>query len=362
VLLDDPFSALDQITSNELMNFLKFISIKENKLIILVTHSVNLLKDVNCIILFKGGQEENRGNYNEMMKKSSIFNNMVQQTLRSENNYEIMNVDKKDDNLNIKDKESIKSNDIELEESNFNDSLENMEVGKINMNIYISYFRSIGYFLIFVIILTTMLMQATSNLMAYWYALWSSSGDSYSITEFIIISSVIVGSNIFCAFLRSFSFAYGGLKACKLLYNNLISSLLDVNLSFYEENSIGIIINRIGKDTYCLDDQLPFMLNIVLAQVFSLLGTFVIISYTDPIVIIILIFVIFSYYKLQNFYRKSSRELRRLDSIYKSPVYSLISECISNSPTLRSLCCKSMFNIPYIFYLVQISNISYIIF
>ena len=96
-------------------------------------------------------------------------------------------------------------------------------------------------------------------------------------------------------------------------------------------------------DTNSIDDSLPFQINIVLAQFFVLLGSFVLISYSDPIVLVILIVIFYLYFRLQNFYRCSSRELRRLDSIYRSPLYNLISESISNGITLRSLSATEFF-------------------
>lgn len=59
------------------------------------------------------------------------------------------------------------------------------------------------------------------------------------------------------------------------------------------------------------------MMNIVLAQVFLLLGSFAIMAFTDPIVIVVIVVVGVAYYRLQRFYRSSSRLLRRLDSAYR---------------------------------------------
>lgn len=50
-----------------------------------------------------------------------------------------------------------------------------------------------------------------------------------------------------------------------------------------------------------------------------------------------LVLVAVLYYRLQRFYRVSSRMLRRLDSAYKSPVFSLICDCAANAPCLRAL-------------------------
>ncbi len=47
---------------------------------------------------------------------------------------------------------------------------------------------------------------------------------------------------------------------------------------------------------------------------------------------------------LQAFYRQSSRELRRLSSVARSPVYSGFSEAIDGAPTIRGFSAQAAFS------------------
>ena len=205
------------------------------------------------------------------------------------------------------------------------------------MKVYMSYFEAPGMKLSILILIVTFFMQASANSIAFWYAYWAAHTADFTPNQFIFYSGILVIANVVFALLRSFLFAYGGMVAAKKIFLDLIHSVFNTNINFFDSTSLGRIVNRLGKDIYCIDDSLPFMLNIVLAQVFVLLGTFVVISITDPIIILILILVGYYYYKLQSYYRYTSRELRRLESINRSPLYSLLSDCISNGPTIRSL-------------------------
>lgn len=58
------------------------------------------------------------------------------------------------------------------------------------------------------------------------------------------------------------------------------------------------------------------------AQTFGLLGSLLVIGYaTHGLILIVAPFLATFYYFLQRKYRRSSRELKRLDSVSRSPVY-----------------------------------------
>ncbi|XP_073417492.1 ATP-binding cassette sub-family C member 10 isoform X3 [Dendrobates tinctorius] len=107
-------------------------------------------------------------------------------------------------------------------------------------------------------------------------------------------------------------------------------------VSFFDSTPIGRIINRFSSDLYCVDDFLPFILNIFLANVFGLLGMLVMISYGLPLILPVLMPLAFLYYYMQRFYRHTSRELKRLHSITLSPIYSHFSETLTGLSTIRA--------------------------
>jgi ABC-type multidrug transport system fused ATPase/permease subunit len=182
--------------------------------------------------------------------------------------------------------------------------------GKIDRSVYSAYFRAAGIGLCVVVFISTACMQASSSLYAFWLAYYVNNHDReenrITHAQFVGISAAIVGVNIVFACLRSVLFALGGLRAAERLYNQLTQSVFQTTLYFFETTSFGKIINRFAKvrtarfafskeslfyeyyfllqDTNCIDDQLPFIMNILLAQVFLVLGSFVVISITDPIV------------------------------------------------------------------------------
>ncbi|ELU02886.1 hypothetical protein CAPTEDRAFT_191165 [Capitella teleta] len=88
---------------------------------------------------------------------------------------------------------------------------------------------------------------------------------------------------------------------------------------------------------FCVDDSLPFLLNILLAQTFGLLGTVVICCYGLPWILILLIPLAFVYYYIQKYYRHTSRDLKRIASVSLSPVYAHFAETVNGVGTIRAL-------------------------
>lgn len=107
-------------------------------------------------------------------------------------------------------------------------------------------------------------------------------------------------------------------------------------MTFFDTTPLGRILNRFSSDIYCVDDSLPFVLNILLANVFGLLGMLVVMTYGLPWVLLPLVPLGVLYYQTQCFYRHSSRELKRLCSLTLSPVYSHFSETLSGLSTVRA--------------------------
>lgn len=82
-------------------------------------------------------------------------------------------------------------------------------------------------------------------------------------------------------------------------------------------------------------------------QVFTLTGALGVIVYSSPMVILVLFLVGYGYNKLQRFYRHSSRDLRRLESTYASPVGTILMDCLANAPVIRAQQLQNVFDIEF---------------
>lgn len=83
---------------------------------------------------------------------------------------------------------------------------------------------------------------------------------------------------------------------------------------------MGRLLNRFSGDVLAVDEDLPFQLNIFLAQSVGLLGTVIVIAIAVPPLLAMVPPLAVAYRAQQRLYRASAREVRRLDAVTRSPL------------------------------------------
>ncbi|XP_049867954.1 uncharacterized protein LOC126368123 [Pectinophora gossypiella] len=143
--------------------------------------------------------------------------------------------------------------------------------------------------------------------------------------------------NLVFTIMRAFLFAYGGVKAAAKIHRALLKVIVKAKVKFFDVTPIGRIVNRFSSDTYTVDDSLPFILNILLAQCFSLIGAIAVTVYGLPWLLVAVLPLAAVYYWLQRRYRVTSRQLKRLQSVTLSPVYVHFNDTLEGLTTIRAL-------------------------
>ncbi|PPD83841.1 hypothetical protein GOBAR_DD19227 [Gossypium barbadense] len=179
-------------------------------------------------------------------------------------------------------------------------------------------------------------------------------------------------------------------KQSPLLENNTLDVPLEaqdiIEAEQRKEGKVELIVYKFSSDLYTIDDSLPFILNILLANFVGLLGIAVVLSYVQVFFLLLLFPFWYIYSKLQwgineNFkfqeakWLKSgrngaedieiigqlstSRELRRLDSVSRSPIYASFTETLDGSSTIRAFNSEDYFLARFTELVAQYQRTSY---
>jgi ABC-type multidrug transport system fused ATPase/permease subunit len=343
-LLDDCLSAVDAHVGKRIFEN----CIKQglaSKTVILVTHQLQYLPFVDRVIVMEKGQITEEGHYDELMARGMSFSKLM-----STHNEHLDELFKKNENgLTISSEDSVKksreikkSSEKPIKEENDSGKLiqeEERAVGSVSLEVfkyYIFSWGSVGY-LIFYLIFVVMdpSLKSTSD---WWLSQWSNSMDQSEHSNYFYLLIYFVISMVYGldAFGYTILVVIGALRASVKIHDSMLYRVLRAPVSFFDTTPIGRILNRFNKDQSNIDDQLSYAVTATFRIFFYVAATIIVISLVTPAFLGIVLPLAFVYRQVQQFYSATSLQLRRLDSVTRSPIYALFSSSIAGLSTIRA--------------------------
>ncbi|NXQ48294.1 MRP2 protein, partial [Catharus fuscescens] len=129
---------------------------------------------------------------------------------------------------------------------------------------------------------------------------------------------------------------WGSMQASRIMHQQLLSNILRVPMSFFDTTPIGRIVNRFAKDIFTVDETIPMSFRSWLSCFMGIISTLVVICLATPFFAIVIVPLGIFYYFVLRFYISTSRQLRRLDSVTRSPIYSHFGETVSGLSVIRA--------------------------
>ncbi|THZ51263.1 bile acid-transporting ATPase [Aureobasidium pullulans] len=129
---------------------------------------------------------------------------------------------------------------------------------------------------------------------------------------------------------------YGSLVASKRIHRKLMESVTHAKFRFFDSTPLGQIMNRFSKDVEAIDQEIaPVAVGVVHCMA-SIITTVILISVITPRFLIAGVFISVLYFMIGAFYINSSRDLKRLESVQRSPLYQQFGETLSGMTTIRA--------------------------
>ncbi|CAH0555480.1 unnamed protein product [Brassicogethes aeneus] len=124
--------------------------------------------------------------------------------------------------------------------------------------------------------------------------------------------------------------------AARKLHHMILINIIKQPMAFFDTTPLGRLLSRFSKDVDVVDNNLPAYISDGCLCLFQVIGTLVVISYTTPLFILVIIPIGLLYYFIQRFYVATSRQLKRLESVSRSPIYSHFGESITGAQAIRA--------------------------
>ena len=394
-LLDDPLSAVDQHVGKHLIeNVFGSKGVLSSKTRLMATNSIPVLREADRITLIQGmdpsvylsiallistaGEFVEAGSYDSVMAaKGSIYDiirhmkdNQDQNDDASSGELTIApagaSQDASSDEDNIPELAvalgSLKSRRVSLRRASAASlrrdrrkiadeeaqagrrtatAAETSEKGKVKWSVYAEYAKACNLWGVFIYAFTLTVSQALYVGGNLWLKEWSEAnsehGGNPQIGKYLGIYFAFGMSAAILVVLQNLVlWIFCAIEAARKLHDRMALSIFRSPMSFFETTPAGRILNRFSNDVYRIDEVLCRSFNMLFANSARSFATIAIISYTTPPFIVVALPLAFLYLYIQGYYLRTSRELKRLDSVSRSPVYAHFQETLGGISTIRA--------------------------
>lgn len=371
-LLDDPLAAVDEHVAKHLIeHVLGPHGLLHTKTKILATNKISVLSIADSITLLENGEIVEHGTYEEVTsnensalcklisefgKKGSDDNSTQQVPSDSASSVDNKHEDsvpleaeleqlKKLNDLDLVEEDSRslrRASDATLRSMDFGDTerREHREQGKVKWSIYWEYAKACNPRNVIILIGFIILSMFLTVMSSVWLKHWSEINTKYNANPnagryLLIYLALGIGSALSTLIQTVILWVFCTIHGSKYLHGIMTDAIFRAPMSFFETTPIGRILNRFSNDIYKVDTILGRTFSQFLVNAVKVIFTMLVICWTtwEFVFIIIPLGVLYIYY--QQYYLRSSRELRRLESLTKSPIYSHFQETLGGMVTIR---------------------------
>ncbi|XP_026871524.2 multidrug resistance-associated protein 1 isoform X1 [Electrophorus electricus] len=381
-LLDDPLSAVDAHVGKHIFD--KVIGpegLLQGQTRVLVTHALSFLPQVDLILVMVDGEITETGSYAELLGRQGAFADFLRTYANAEQEGEEEQaaeepVDQKESgppedaaarkplenrdraaalgqsqsSLNVAGAaKSLQTAETKASPAGQKDMVpdaakltraDKANTGRVKLSVFWEYMKAIGLCLCFISIVFFLAQHMASLGSNYWLSLWTDdpviNGTQPSRNMRLGVYGTLGLSQGIAVFCYSVSVSIGGILASRYLHESMLYNVLRSPMAFFECTPSGNLVNRFSKETDTIDSVIPSIIKMFMGSMFSVLGACTIILVATPLVAIIIPPLGLFYFFVQRFYVASSRQLKRLESVSRSPVYSHFNETLLGTSVIRA--------------------------
>ena len=143
--------------------------------------------------------------------------------------------------------------------------------------------------------------------------------------------------------MRSLVLFLGSLKASRKIHSELLDRILRAKVRFFDVTPLGRIVNRFSSDLETVDQALAPSLSYLLYSIIATIYVIILVSVITPAFIVPGFFVALMFRSVGAYYLKTSRDMKRLNSVSRSPIYVQFNETVLGVATIRAFGCQHRF-------------------
>ncbi|UZJ53839.1 hypothetical protein CBS101457_003159 [Exobasidium rhododendri] len=219
---------------------------------------------------------------------------------------------------------------------------EKSEQGSVSSEVYKQYASSssaIGFSLYILAQVMTQVLQVSRDIvLKQWGTHNSQTGGSPADTRFYLTLYGILGvaASVAICIAPFILYTWLAIRSAKRFHDGMFKSVLRAPLQWFETIPTGRLLNLFSRDVNVIDETLPRVLNGFFRTMVVVVGVLVVVSVSVPPFLLAIVPLWFIYRAVLRYYLATSRELKRLDAVSKSPIFTWFQESLGGLSTIRA--------------------------
>lgn len=353
VFLDDPLSAVDVETEERLCDRLLF-GRWQGVTRIVATHRLENLRRFDRILFVDEGRIQAEGTYEELLHLSPMFARFVQDHDRTHGHMEPR------DAISPESIEVAAGHPDATSSSRITDD-EEKESGAVKGSVYWDYFQSLGGegkwrdARLVLLLVGAVSVMALPLVQRWWLGLSSGyreeGAKGFWVSWLVdqgwegwladpVISVMVYGAigfaGLFLTLANSLFWLERGLKAGQILHDRMLDAILRTGIRFFDSTPVGRVLQRFSRDVESVDLFLQRSFESAIHILIEIILCLILIAVLVPWSLVVILPVLVVYYRVQMDYRAPAREVKRFDSIARSPRYAHFKETLTGLPVIRA--------------------------
>ncbi|CAB0034969.1 unnamed protein product [Trichogramma brassicae] len=355
-LFDDPLSAVDAHVGKHLFEECISRHLK-GKTRILATHQLQFVKDVDGIILLDQGRIAYYEDHHQLLEAYPEYNVLI-----AGEKEEFEDDDASSQATELRRRFSSRSGSMirradetsiiedDEEERKFEDIIEGTSKGLVKGNVFFQYFQAGSN--VFVILIMTVLFVGTQMLVSmndYCVPLIVRADESKNQTSsdeiedspndaffYIYLYTGVTVAVFVVGLTRTIVYYSRCMRSGEALHNRAFSALIRAPLRFFDDNPSGRILNRFSKDTIGIDELLTKAMLDAGQNLLNIAGALTLTCIVNQIFLAPALIIAVICYWIRKVYLKTSKNIKRLEGMTRSPVFTHLTATLNGLTTIRA--------------------------
>lgn len=344
VLLDDPLSAVDADTEKLLCERLIFGAWKDTTRVV-VTHRLEYLPQFDQVIFIEDGFVKGVGSFEELLKVCVPFAEFYKEHGKTQGDHEHASVTADTTSAEVSSVAEV----VDDKKSRVTED-EEREVGAVKGSVYWDYISSLGGdgrytkpMILGVLMCGAAGVTLLPLIQKAWLSYYSDHQGEWSALGAVGIYGLIGLAVLVGSLMNHLIWLERGIRAGKNMHDKMLKSVLHSPVRFFDSTPIGRILQRFSRDIESVDVYLQWSFDSAVHCALQVVMSIILILGLMPLMIFVIGPVMALYYVLQRDYRRPAREVKRFDSVARSPRYAHFKESLQGLIVIRSFNKSSWF-------------------